>query len=326
MNAAPSPPIESRLVRTLLAGEFALTAEIVPPVSASAEDLLAVAEPLRGLVDAVNVTDGPSAKVQMSALAGAAILAANGFQPVMQMTCRDRNRIGLVNDLLGASALGIRNLLLLRGDDPKAGTYPDATPVFEAEAVELIRWASDMSRNGVLPGSGHRITRGGIAPTVPLIRTRPRFFVGAADTPIDPPVDWLPEALEKKIKAGAQFVQTQLCYDIELVERYIARLRDLGLTDRVFILIGTGPLASARSARWMNENLWGVNVPDAVIGRLEKADDQKAEGSNLCAEFLQRLFELPGVAGVHLMAPGNATALPSVIREARQSQVAMQLA
>ncbi len=302
MKNSPNLPVESRLVRTLLNGDFAVTAEITPPASCDAMQLLDKAEPLRGWVDAVNVTDGASARVAMSSLAAAALLVRNGIEPVLQFTCRDRNRIALQSDLLGAAALNIHNILILRGDDPTAGDQPGAKPVFDMESRDLISATSRMRDDGVMP-SGR--------PLDPA----PKFFVGAADTPIDPPEDWWPEGLDGKAKAGAQFVQTQLCYDIDVVRRYIARLRDLGLTDRLFILIGIGPLASGRSARWMRDNLWGVVMPDAVIDRLDKAVDAKREGIRICAELLQQLSEIPGVSGAHLMAPLHMEGIPAALEE-----------
>jgi methylenetetrahydrofolate reductase (NADPH) len=295
-------PMESRLVRTLLNGEFAVTAEITPPTSCDPKELLDKAEPLRGWVDAVNVTDGASARVAMSSLAAAALLVRNGIEPVLQVTCRDRNRIALQSDLLGAAALGIHNLLILRGDDPTAGDQPDAKPVFDWESRDLIVAASRMRDDGVMP-SGCSLD------------SAPKFFIGAADTPTDPPQDWWPEGLDGKAKAGTQFVQTQLCYDIEVVRRYIARLSDLGLTDRLFILIGIGPLPSARSARWMRDNLWGVAMPDEIIDRLDKAADSKREGIQICAELLQQLSEIPGVSGAHLMAPLQTDGIPAALEQ-----------
>jgi methylenetetrahydrofolate reductase (NADH) len=306
MNTAPdlSPElaIQSRLVRTLLNGDFALTAEVTPPASCDAARLLERAEPLRGWVDAVNVTDGASARVAMSSLAAAALLVRDGFEPVLQFTCRDRNRIALQADLLGAAALGIHNLLILRGDEPDKGDQPDAKPVFDIESRELIGAAARMRDDGVMP-SGRALD------------PAPAFFIGAADTPIDPPSDWWPEGLDGKAKAGAQFVQTQLCYDIEVVRRYIARLTDLGLTDRLFILIGIGPLASARAARWMRDNLWGVVMPEAIIDRLDGAADPGREGVRICAELLQQLAEIPGVSGAHLMAPLNTASIPAALEQ-----------
>lgn len=309
------PPIESRLVRTLLEGAFAVTAEIIPPLSGGAADLLDRARELKGLADGVNVADGAGASVHMSALASAAILAGDGIEPILQVTCRDRNRIALLSDLLGASALGINNLLMLHGDLPETGMFPDAQGVYEAESSDLIRWAAHMTAHGILPAGKVRMTDQGITPQSLPLATAPRFFVGGADTPVDPPADWQPDGLKKKIKAGAQFIQTQLCYDIEVVRRYMARLTDLGITEQIFILIGTSPIASVRSARWMNKNLWGVNVPETVIDRLGKAADPKAEGIALCLDFIAQLADIPGVAGAHVMAPANAAALPVVLRQ-----------
>ncbi len=217
----PDPPIDSQLVRTLLGGEFGVTAELTPPVSGAPETLLERAETLRGSVDAVNLTDGPRALVHMSALAAAGILVGAGIEPVLQFTCRDRNRIALQSDLLGASALGVRNILILTGDDPDTNEIPPPKPVFDMESRELIHIAAKM-RDGLALPSGREIV------------SAPELFIGAADLPIDPPPDWQPSALTQKVEAGAQFAQTQLCFDIEVVRRYMARLVDNGIADRVF--------------------------------------------------------------------------------------------
>jgi methylenetetrahydrofolate reductase (NADPH) len=292
--------VESRLVRTLLDGEFAVTAEIAPPVAGSADSLRSKGRALKGLADAVNVTDGASAKVAMSSLAAAAILAADGVEPVLQCTCRDRNRIALQSDLLGAAALGVHNVLMLTGDDPKQGDQPDAKPVFDLKSQDVIRIAAEMRDKGVLP-SGREI------------ESPPRLFLGCADVPMDPKPGWKPDGLRQKAELGAQFVQTQLNWDIGVIKRWIGRLNDEGLTDRLFVLIGLGPLASARSARWMRDNLFGVNVPDAIIDRLEKAQDAKKEGIAICAELMQQLSEVKGIAGAHLMAPVNPSDIPAAI-------------
>lgn len=293
---------DTRLKHTIDRGGFAVTAEITPPVAGSAAPLRAMADPLRGRVDAVNVTDGPRSRVHMSSFAAAAILAASGVEPVLQLTCRDRNRIALQSDLLGASALGIANVLMLKGDDPGPGEggEPAAKPVFDLETEDLIAIAAAMRDSGTLP-SGRTIA----AP--------PRLFIGAADVPVEPKPGWAPTRLARKIELGAGFIQTQLCYDIGLVQRYAGAIADAGLSERAALLIGTGPIASARSARWMRENLWGVAVPDAVIERLEKAIDPVEEGIAICAEIVAALRETRGVAGVHLMAPGNMRSLPPVL-------------
>jgi methylenetetrahydrofolate reductase (NADPH) len=299
-----SPPVNSALVRTLLAGEFAVTAEIVPPLSSNPDTLTGKAKPLLGLVDALNVTDGAGARSHLSSLVAAGLLVRDGHEPVLQFTTRDRNRLALQSDILGTAALGIHNILILGGDDPKAGDQPDTKAVFDLESGEFIAMVRAMGDPGRLP-SGREID----AP--------PKLFIGAADTPIDPPADWTPDRLASKADAGAQFVQTQFCYDIDIVRRYMARLGEAGLTDRLFILLGTGPIASAKSARWMVKNLWGVIIPDGVIDRLEGSADQKAEGRKICAEYIEQVREIDGVAGVHVMAINQDEAIPEILAAAR---------
>jgi methylenetetrahydrofolate reductase (NADPH) len=294
----------STLARRLGAGHFVMTAEIVPPVSCEAKDLLARALPLKGVADAVNVTDGAGARAHMAATAAAAILLQAGIEPILQLTCRDRNRIALQSELMGAAALGIRNLLLLRGDDPAAGDQPEAKPVFDLDSRALAETAQVMRDEGMLPHGA-------------AVAGRPAFFIGAADMPIDPPPGWRPDALAAKVAAGAQFVQTQFCMDAAIVRRYVARLAEAGLTGRVSILIGVNPLRSARSAAWMRKHLFGTIIPDAMIARLEAAADPAAEGRRICVELIAELATIPGVAGVHVMAPGNGEAIPEVIAAAR---------
>jgi methylenetetrahydrofolate reductase (NADPH) len=299
-----SPPVGSALVRTLLAGEFAVTAEIVPPLSSDPNLLTSKARPLLGLVDALNVTDGAGARSHMSSLVAAGLLVQDGHEPVLQFTTRDRNRIALQSDILGAGALGILNILILGGDDPKNGDQPDAKPVFDMETGDFIAMVREMSEPGRLP-SGREID------------SPPKLFLGAADTPIDPPAGWMPDRLASKADAGAQFVQTQFCYDIDIVRRYMARLGAASLTDRLFILLGTGPIASATSARWMVKNLWGVIIPSGVIDRLEGAADQKAEGRKICAEYIEQVREIDGVAGVHVMAINQDESIPDILTAAQ---------
>jgi methylenetetrahydrofolate reductase (NADPH) len=291
----------SNLERRLGAGHFAVTAEVIPPLSADPGQLLARAAPLRNLVDAVNVTDAAGARATLSSFAAAAILANAGIEPVLQVTCRDRNRIALTGELIGAAAQGVRNILVLHGDDPTRGDQPEAKPVYDLESRAVMTLARQMRDQGTLP-SGRRI--------VPP----PGFFIGAADTPRDPPPGWRPESLLAKAEAGADFVQTQFCFDLQATRRYVARLVDAGVTERLRLLIGLGPIASARSARWMRDSLHGVSVPDAVIERLERAADPAAEGRRLCVDLIEGLREIPGVSGVHLMAPlQGAEAIARVI-------------
>jgi methylenetetrahydrofolate reductase (NADPH) len=299
-----SEPV-SALAALLRAEKFAVTAEIAPPASPDPQALLARALPLRGLADAVNVTDGAQARASMSSLAAAALLVQNGIEPILQMSCRDRNRIALQSDLLGASALGIRNLLMLRGDDPAAGDQADAKPVFDLDTQALVATAVAMRDRGELP-SGR------------ALQGKPAFFVGATDAPIDPPQGWKPDKLKAKVEAGVQFVQTQFCMDADVLKRYLRRLADEGLSGRLPILVGIAPLASAQSAVWMRENLFGVIISDAIIRRMEQARDAKEEGRRICVELMQELSALPGVAGVHVMAPRNESALAPTLADFRR--------
>jgi methylenetetrahydrofolate reductase (NADPH) len=290
----------SNLQARLNAGDFVVTAEITPPVSTDPAEFLSRALPLKGLASAVNVTDGAGAKVHLSSLAAAHFLVQNGIEPVFQMTCRDRNRLALQADLLGAVALGIRNVLILAGDDPKAGDQPDAKPVFDLDSRSLLAVAHRMRSEQKLP-PGTEI-KGGV-----------NLVLGAADVPVDPPPDWDPKGLRAKAAAGADFVQTQFCMDLGVVRRYAARLLELGI--RLPLLIGVAPIPSARSARWMREKLFGTLIPDAIVERLEKAADPKREGRRICVEVLQQLADTPGVAGAHVMAPMNFAEIPLTIEE-----------
>ena len=290
----------------LRAKRFVITAEVTPPVTADRNEFLAKALPLKGLADAVNITDGAGARPHLGAVTAAAMLVAVGIEPILQFTCRDRNRIALQSDLLSAAASGVHNLLMLRGDDPSAGDQPDAMPVFDLDPRTLLETARRLRDSGELP-SGRKI--GG----------RADFFLGGADNPIDPSPGWQPKGLQAKIDAGAQFVQTQFCMDAGLVRRYMARLAEHGLTGRMSMLIGIAPLRSAKSARWIKEKLFGAIIPDAVVARMESALDPLAEGRRICLDLVHELADVPHVAGVHIMAPGNDAAVPEIITAARVS-------
>jgi len=292
------------LQRRLASGEFAITAEITPPLSADPEALLEKARPLAGLADAVNVTDGASARPHLDTLTSAGLMLREGIEPVLQVTCRDRNRIALQSLLIGAAAQGIHNVLALTGDDPRAGDQPDAKPVFDLNSNALLSTARAMRERHELP-TGRSI--GG----------QLEFFLGCADMPLDPAPDWQPTALGKKMEAGAQFAQTQFCLDAAIVQRYLTRLEEAGLLQRIRILVGIAPLASARSARWIRDKLPGSIVPESIIERLDAATDARAEGQRICIELMHALRKIPGVAGVHIMAPLNEAAIPAVIREFR---------
>jgi methylenetetrahydrofolate reductase (NADPH) len=300
-----SIPLPRTFAERLRAGRFVMTAEVAPPVSCDAQDLLRKAAPLRGLADAVNVTDGAGARAHMSALAAATILLGAGIEPILQITCRDKNRLALQSELMGAAALGIRNVLVLTGDDPKAGDQPDTKPVFDVDSKTLLDTARRLRDEGTLP-TGREVA--GKAP----------FLLGAADTPIDPPANWQPTALRGKAAAGAQFVQTQFCMDVAIVRRYVGVLAEAGLTRQLVMLIGINPLRSAKSAQWMKSHLHGTIIPDALIARMNKAANPAREGVRVCLELIEELAAIPGIAGVHIMAPGNDAAIPEVIAEARQ--------
>jgi methylenetetrahydrofolate reductase (NADPH) len=304
MNHTPRPPA-SRLEQLLQTGQFAITAEITPPVSCDGADLMAKALPLKGLADAVNVTDGASARAHLSAPIAAALLAREGIEPILQLTCRDRNRIALQADLMGAAACGVHNILILTGDDPKAGDQPETKAVFDVDSTTLTKMARDLRDTCTLP-SGRKV--GGQA----------RFFLGAADAPIDPPPQWKPDKLAAKIAAGAAFAQTQFCMDAGIARRYAVRLTEHEATRGFPLLIGIAPLKAAKSARWMKENLFGTIIPDAFIERLEQAADPAAEGVHIAIELIEEFATIPGVAGVHIMAPANEAAVPDVIAQARQ--------
>ena len=290
----------------LAAGRFVITAEVTPPVSADRADLLTKALPLKDLADAVNVTDGAGARPHLGAVTAAAMLVQEGIEPILQLTCRDRNRIALQSDLLAAAAAGVRNLLVLRGDDPSAGDQPEAKAVFDLDPRQLLETARRLRDAGELP-SGRKI--GG----------RADFFLGGADNPVDPPPGWEPKSLAAKLAAGAQFVQTQFCMDAGVVRRYVARLAEHSITGKVALIVGVVPLRSAKSARWIKEKLYGAIIPDALIARLEAASDPAAEGNRICLELIRELADVRHVAGVHVMAPNNETAVPEIIRRARES-------
>lgn len=302
----PLPPASgapSRLARDIASNRFVVTTEVTPPVSTDLAEFRAKARRLVGVATAVNVTDGAGAKAHVSSLVASHALLEEGIEPILQLTCRDRNRLAIQADLLGALALGIRNVLVLSGDDPKAGDQPDTKPVFDLSSSALLAMADRMRREHVLPSGT------AIAGALPLV-------LGATDMPADPAPGWEPKGLAAKVDAGANFVQTQFCMDTGIVRRYATRLLELGLAQRAPILIGVCPIPSARSARWMKEKLFGTIIPDAFVERLEAAADPKAEGMAICVEVMRDLATIPGIAGAHVMAPVNPSVVPDVIAQA----------
>jgi len=281
--------------RTLESGHFAVTAELTPPREAELESLGVAAGILKPAVTAINLTDGAGARVRLSSLGAAIHLRQLGIEPILQMTCRDRNRIAMQSDLLTAAAFGIGNVLTLTGDGVAAGDQPEAKEVFDLDSMSLLKLLSDMG----LDASGG---------------ATPRFFRGTVDAPIDVGDDWQPAGLLAKVDAGAQFVQSQYCFDMPLLERYMRRLADCAVTERLFFLVGLGPLKSAQTARWMRDTLYGTLIPDGIIRRMDAARDPRHEGIVICAEMIQQAREIRGVAGVHLMAPGQHREIVEAVR------------
>ncbi len=289
-----------RLERVLKAGHFAVTAELAPPDAANPEEVYARARVFDGYVDGLNATDGSGANCHMSSVAMCALLSRMGYETVMQISCRDRNRIAIQGDVLGGAALGINNMLCLTGDGVQVGDHPEAKPVFDLDSLSLLETVSRL-RDKQEFASGRKLT------------DPPRVFLGAAENPFVPPHDFRPHRLAKKIAAGAQFIQTQYCFDLPRFRTFMARSRDLGLLEKCFILPGVGPLASAKTANWMRTHVPGIHIPDAIIKRLEGAKDQKAEGRNICIELIQQLQEIEGVSGVHIMAHRQESSVPNII-------------
>lgn len=292
----------SRLERVLRAGKFAVTAELNPPDSADPADVFEAARPLGEVADAVNATDASGANCHMSSIGICSLLTRAGYGTVYQISCRDRNRIAIQGDVLGAAAIGVRNVLCLSGDGVGVGDQPGARPVFDFDSVSLLRAIRTMRDEGVFL-SGRKISR------------PPRMFLGAAENPCIEPHAWRPDRLAKKIEAGAEFIQTNYIFDMGLFENFMARVRAMGLDRKVFILAGVGPLASARAARWMRSNVPGVHIPDHVVERMEKAAEPGAEGKRICIELIQRIREIKGVAGVHVMAYRREHQVSEIILE-----------
>lgn len=278
-----------RLERVLRAGGFAVTAEIAPPDSADPIDVYERAALFDGYIDAINATDGSGAHCHMSSVGMCSLLTRRGYAMVMQVSCRDRNRIAIQGDVLGAAAMGVANVLCLTGDGVQTGDHPGAKPVFDLDSMTMLNMLRGMRDD-------HQFLSGR------QLSSPPKVFLGAAANPFAPPLDYRPLRLAKKIEAGAQFVQTQYCFDVEQFKKYMTAVRDAGLHEKTFILAGVGPLASARSAEWIRSNVPGVHIPDAIIRRLKAADDQKEEGVQICIDMIMEIQKIEGVHGVHIMA------------------------
>jgi methylenetetrahydrofolate reductase (NADPH) len=279
-----------------------VTAELNPPDSADPRDVLRAAEPLKDVADAVNATDASGANCHMSSMGICSILSRAGLGIVLQISCRDRNRIAIQGDVLGAAAMGVGNVLCLTGDGVGVGDQPGAKPVFDLDSVSLLRTLRTMRDDGTFL-SGRKLS------------TPPRIFLGAAENPCIPPVEWRADRLEKKVRAGADFIQTNYIFDLPVFAEFMKRVRDMGLDERVFILAGVGPLASAKTARWMRRNVPGVHIPEAIIDHLEKAANPAEEGKKLCIDMIQQVREIAGVKGVHVMAYRREHLVYEIIKE-----------
>ncbi|TQM03146.1 methylenetetrahydrofolate reductase [Pseudonocardia kunmingensis] len=294
-----------RLAAAIGEGRFAVTAEIGPPRGADAAAIERKAGLLRGWVDAANITDNQGAHVRLSSLAGSVLALRAGVEPVMQLTCRDRNRIALQSDLLAAGALGVPNVLLLSGDHPVYGDHPDAAAVFDLDSVQLVWTARTLRDEGVLL-SGRPV------------ETRPQFLVGAVENPFAPPAAFRATRLGKKAAAGAQFCQTQFTFDVPAFARFMAEVVDRGIAQRCAVLAGVGPIRSLRAYEFVRTHVPGVHLPESVGRRLRGVPEHRvaAEGVALCVETIEALRAIPGVAGVHVMAFGYERGIPEILERA----------
>lgn len=283
----------SRLESVLRSGRIAVTAELNPPDSADPASVYDRALVLASVCDAINATDAAGANVHMSSMGVCALLTRAGYEPVMQMSCRDRNRIAMQGDLLGAAAMGVKNVMCLTGDGVQTGDQPEARPVFDLDSINLLRTARTLRDKGMFL-SGRELEEA------------PKLFLGAAANPFVPPYDFRPLRLKKKIEAGADFIQTQYCFDVPRMKEYMKAVRDMGLHERVYMLVGVGPLRSAKAAEWMRANVPGVVIPDSIIARLKGVPkgrgNQAREGKKICIEIIQEVLDIEGVHGVHVMA------------------------
>ena len=293
---------QSTLNKKLHDGGFVFTAETTPPDASSKEVLLERVKPLKDVADAINVTDSPGAKVHMSALTAAIILAQNNIDPILQLTVRDRNRLALQGDLVGASALGVHNVLCLSGDDPKGGDQPETKSVFDINSLTLVATAEMMRTEKKFP-SGR------------VIDPPPKLFIGGAEVPSK----GLPDVkkITNKINTGVNFFQTQYVFETAKLKDYMKVLEDSGILEKTYFLIGLGPFASAKSAKWMNDNLFGVDVPDEIVKRLEQAKDAKNESKKICLELIEAFKEIKGVNGVHLMGHKKEEVIAEIIKESK---------
>ncbi len=297
--------MKSKLRKSLKENKFVFTAETSPPDSGNKDIIIEQVECLKGLADAVNVTDGAGAKSHMSALATAAIIAQMGIEPILQFTTRDRNRIAIQGDLLGGWALNIPNILCLYGDEVKGGDQPNTKEVRDLDTISLLKTAHEIKINKIFP-SGRKIN------------DPPEYFIGGADTPFKINNNFDGSNLRKKIDAGVEFFQTQYAFDEDILKNYMLKLNDLNITNKVYFIIGLGVIKSAKSARWMNKNLFGINIPENIIDRIEQSHDESLEGIKICIELIEKYKSIEGVNGVHLMGYKREEEISTVISHFKQ--------
>lgn len=300
----------SYLEQVLHSGEFALTGELGPPKSADKNDIIEKANSLKGYVDASNITDNQTAIARMSSIASGVISLEQGLEPVIQITTRDRNRLAIQSDVLGAAALGIKNILCLSGDHQIFGNHPTSKNVFDIDSIQLINMLYKMREEQQFE-CGDMIQNGKKGPVV-----EPKIFIGAAANPFAEPLDFRVMRLEKKIKAGADFIQTQVIYDMERFKQWMEEVKQKKLHEKVFILAGITPLKSAKMAKYMKDNVSGISFTDDIIKRMDEAEDQKAEGIQIALEQIEEMKSMEGVHGVHLMAIGGEKSVPSIVEKA----------
>jgi len=293
----------TNLEKVLESGRLAVTTEAGPPKGTNAEVIQRKADLLRNCCDAVNVTDNQTAIVRMSSLAGCMLLKQQGVEPVMQIVCRDRNRIAIQSDVLGAVTLGIGNILCLSGDHQKLGNHPEAKGVFDIDSTQLIQALKNMRDEKKF------INGDEVAGEVPL-------FIGAAANPFADPFELRVARLAKKIKAGADFIQTQAVYDAAKFTRWMEMVTERGLDKKTHILAGVIPIKSAGMARYMRDYVAGVSIPDEVVTRMEKAESAEEEGARIALELIEQLKEIPGVHGIHIMAIGWEKKVPEIVEQA----------
>lgn len=297
------PAPSSNLARVLEAGHFALAIEISPPVGPNPQALRRQIDRVKGYADVYNVTDNQSARVHMASLPACILLKQAGLDPVVQFTCRDRNRLGLQADLLGAAAFGITNVLALSGDHPACGDHPHVKSVGDIDSINLVRMIRMMRDDQVFENGR------------PIPKIAPEFFIGAVANPFSPPFDFRPLRLAKKIAAGAQFIQTQLVYNLDRFREYMKQVVDLGLHQKVAILAGIGPVKSLAGLEFMRDQVAGMDVPDSLLKRMQglSTEDQAKAGVDLACEIGEEVRQIEGVKGLHLMAIGAPTLIPKVV-------------